>query len=97
MDVGDAGHDETSWTLAFSVRDTGIGIPADRQEAVFEAFTQADGTTSRRYGGTGLGLSLSHGIIERHGGRFSVESQPGHGATFIIELPLAPPPAPETA
>jgi signal transduction histidine kinase/ligand-binding sensor domain-containing protein len=89
VEVADAGHDDASWTLAFAVRDTGIGIPEDRQEAVFEAFTQADGTTSRRYGGTGLGLSISSRIVELMGGQLSVESTPGLGTTFRFTIQLA--------
>jgi signal transduction histidine kinase/ActR/RegA family two-component response regulator len=68
--------------LHFTVTDTGIGIPADRQAAVFEAFTQADGSTTRRYGGTGLGLTISSTLVEMVGGRIWLESEPGRGTRF---------------
>ena len=69
-------------TLAFSVRDTGIGIPADRREAIFRAFEQADGSTTRRYGGTGLGLTISARIVALMGGSLRVEENPGGGSLF---------------
>jgi CheY-like chemotaxis protein len=75
-------------SVRFTVRDTGIGIPADKQRAIFEPFTQADGSTSRRYGGTGLGLTISRRLVEMMGGRLEVASEPGHGAAFSFELPF---------
>ena len=74
-----------------SIRDNGPGIGSPEADRVFDAFF----TTKPVGVGTGLGLSLSHGIVERHGGRLSAESTPGQGATFIIDLPLDATPAEE--
>ncbi|MDX2283948.1 MAG: ATP-binding protein [Bacteroidia bacterium] len=79
--------------LAVCVSDTGIGIPADKQQVIFEAFEQGDGSISRTYSGTGLGLSISKMLVESHGGRMWVQSEPGKGSDFYFTLPVSEQPA----
>jgi len=75
-------RDESQATLKFTVRDTGIGIPSEKQREIFSAFTQADTSTARKYGGTGLGLTISQRLVEMLGGRLWVESEQGRGSAF---------------
>ena len=87
--------DERRW-LECSVQDTGIGIPPDRQGQVFDAFTQADGSTTRKYGGTGLGLTISARLVQAMGGRMGLDSEPGRGSTFRFSIPVEVVPVPMT-
>ena len=91
VDVSRAEQDlgDDLW-LTFTVRDTGIGIPEDKQAAVLEAFTQADTSTTRRFGGTGLGLTISRQLVELMGGTLQLRSEPGVGTTFSFTIRLDP-------
>jgi signal transduction histidine kinase/DNA-binding NarL/FixJ family response regulator len=80
----------TAGTVRFEVRDTGIGVPLGKLDAIFDAFTQADGSHTRRFGGTGLGLTITRRLVNLMGGRLWAESEVDQGSRFFVELPLDP-------
>ena len=100
MSVGYTVENDSHVCINFAVSDTGIGIPEDKQASLFESFSQLDASTARKYGGTGLGLTISSRLVQLMGGKLQVKSQPGQGSifSFSIELevckPVGNPPIP---
>ncbi|NVO83306.1 hybrid sensor histidine kinase/response regulator [Hymenobacter terrestris] len=90
LEAGPAANAVSEPVLRFGVRDTGIGIALEQQEAIFEDFSQANASTTRQYGGTGLGLSIARNLVQLHGGQLWVESIEGQGSTFWVEIPAYP-------
>ena len=81
-------ENDTDHWIRFEVNDTGMGIPPEKVDHIFDSFTQADESVTRRYGGTGLGLAISAAIAKRHGGRISVTSELNIGTCFLVRIPL---------
>jgi PAS domain S-box-containing protein len=96
LPVDEAAEATNRTRLEFRVRDTGIGIPADRVDRLFKAFSQVDSSTTRKYGGTGLGLAICQRLTQLMGGDITVESTQGHGSSFIFTIETAPVPATDT-
>ena len=82
-------EEDTPDTMIVSIIDTGIGIPDDKLETIFDRFRQADSSTTRQYGGTGLGLAICRQLVELHGGQLHVKSEVGAGSEFYFFMPLA--------
>lgn len=89
LNVSIASKEGNDFVLEFEIRDTGIGIPVDKQKQLFEAFTQADSSTTRKYGGTGLGLQISKRLVELMGGKIKLTSEEGQGSTFSFTVAAA--------
>jgi two-component system, sensor histidine kinase and response regulator len=96
LEVGSEANPVTGPKLRLAVRDTGIGIPPDKQTFIFDRFTQINPSASRKPGGVGLGLAICKKLVERMGGRIRVDSREGQGSTFIVTLPLRPVAAPSS-
>jgi signal transduction histidine kinase len=89
LNVEQESHDGAIARLHFIVKDTGVGIPQDKQANVFKPFQQADGSTTRKYGGAGIGLTICSSLVTMTGGAIWFESQPGQGSTFHFTLRLS--------
>jgi signal transduction histidine kinase/AmiR/NasT family two-component response regulator len=89
VSVGVTALEDSSCSLCLSIKDSGIGIPEDKMDRLFKKFSQVEESTSRRFGGTGLGLVITKGIVDKMGGKIRVESEPGKGTTFHVEIDCA--------